>query len=143
MKVTQLARHLNVTPDTVRYYTRIKLLRPKKSPENGYKNYPTSEINRLHFIVCARDLGFSVEDIQEILAESDAGHSACPRVRDLIELRLQETQVRLQHMQQQYDRMKLAVSSWHDKPDMAPTDDMICHLIEKFGMAHFVDSQEA
>ena len=143
MKVTQLAQHLNVTPDTVRYYTRIKLLRLKKSPDNGYKIYPCSEINRLHFIVCARDLGFSVEDIQQILVGSDAGHSACPRVRDLIELRLQETATRLQHMQQQYDRMQLAVSSWRGKPDVAPNEDMICHLIETFGMSSADPQREA
>jgi DNA-binding transcriptional MerR regulator len=37
MRVTELANALSTTPDTVRYYTRIGLIVPTKSPENGYK----------------------------------------------------------------------------------------------------------
>ena len=64
MQVIQLAKMLGVSPDTVRYYTRIGLLVPKKSIENGYKFYSSNEQNRLRFILSARDLGFSVDDIK-------------------------------------------------------------------------------
>ena len=52
MKVTELAKEFGTTPDTVRYYTRLKLLNPTKS-ENGYKYYPPTEISRLKFILSA------------------------------------------------------------------------------------------
>lgn len=132
MRVSQLAKSLNVAPDTVRYYTRIGFLSPKKDSENGYKSYGYQDQKRLHFILNARHLGFSVKDIQEILSESDKGVSSCPVVRRLIEKRLQETEKQFQQTFALRTRMQSAIKEWRDKPDMAPTSEMICHLIEDF-----------
>ena len=66
MKVSELAKSLETTPDTVRYYTRLGILKPNKSA-NGYNYYPPQQISRLKFILSARHLGFSVDDIKQIL----------------------------------------------------------------------------
>ena len=87
MKVTELAKKLNTTPDTVRYYTRKKLLTPGKLV-NGYKYYSQSEFERLKFILSARQLGFSVKDIVQIFNDADHGKSAFPLVRSIIKKRL-------------------------------------------------------
>ena len=50
MKVSELAKILSVTSDTVRFYTREGLLKPVKSEDNGYKQYGRKELNRLRFI---------------------------------------------------------------------------------------------
>jgi len=132
MKVSQLAKSLNVAPDTVRYYTRIGFLSPTKDNTNGYKSYSRQEQKRLHFILNARHLGFSVKDIQEILSESDKGLSSCPLVRKIIEKRLQETEEQFKQMLALRTRMYTAINEWKDKPDRSPTSEMICHLIEDF-----------
>ena len=75
MKVSELAKAYGTTPDTVRYYTRLKLLNPIKS-ENGYKYYPPTEVSRFKFILSARQLGFSVSDIQQIVDEASHGKAA-------------------------------------------------------------------
>ena len=90
MKVREIASALATTPDTVRYYTRLQLITPAKS-DNGYKFYSTKDASRLRFILSARHLGFSVEDIKQILREADNGKTACPLVRTLIARRLAET----------------------------------------------------
>ena len=69
MKVREIASALATTPDTVRYYTRLQLITPAKS-DNGYKFYSTKDASRLRFILSARHLGFSVEDIA-YFGESD------------------------------------------------------------------------
>jgi len=132
MKVSELAEKLQVPPDTVRFYTRIGLLQPRLNPGNGYKSYRQQDYLRLRFILTARNLGFSVKDIEHILAESDAGHCSCPLVREIIEKRLQETEQLFEQTLALRNRMMLAIDHWKDKPDMAPTGDMICHLIEEF-----------
>jgi len=66
MKVAQLANKLGVSADTVRFYTRIGLLNPSKSPNNGYKTFNHKDMVRMQFILSARNLGFSVEDIKVI-----------------------------------------------------------------------------
>jgi DNA-binding transcriptional MerR regulator len=132
MRVSQLAESLGVNPDTVRYYTRIGLLDPKKSFENGYKTYGPKEVSRLRFILSARHLGFSVEDITRIFCEADAGKSACHTVRGLIDSRLNEIEQRLNDTIRLRDRMLAAIDKWNDMPDMAPNGNEVCHLIEEF-----------
>lgn len=131
MRVNQLAKLLSVTPDAVRFYTRIKILQLPKS-DNGYREYTGKDIGRLKFLLGARQLGFTVDDIQEFLAEADKKKSPCPIARRLIEQRLHETEQRFLDMVKLRERMLLAVKDWSEKPDKAPTGHMVCHLIEEF-----------
>lgn len=132
MQVLDLAKRLGVTPETVRFYTRNGVLKPAINPDNGYRVYREREFQRLRFVLTARQLGFSVDDIQEILSHADQDEPACATVRRLIEKRLEETEKRFEETRRLRDRMKQAVSEWSQKPDKAPTGDMICHLIEEF-----------
>ncbi len=131
MKVSELADAFGTTVDTVRYYTRLKMLNPIKS-ENGYKYYSPSEISRFKFILSARQLGFSVSDIQNIVDEASHGKAACPLVRTLIKERLAETEERFQAMLVLRKNMKDALMQWETKEDKAPTSTMVCHLIDSF-----------
>jgi len=130
MRVTELAKVMNTTPDTVRYYTRIGLISPLKNPENGYKAYNKAVQQRLKFILSARQLDFSVAEIRDILAEADKGHTACPLVREIVAHRLAETEKQFQAALLLRDKLSKAVSDWQRKPDKAPSGHMICHLIE-------------
>jgi DNA-binding transcriptional MerR regulator len=130
MKVTELAIAMNTTPDTVRYYTKIGLITPIKSPINGYKLYGEKVQQRLQFILSARQLDFSVEEIKSILIESDKGHTACPLVREIVERHLAETEKQFQATLLLREKLRKAINNWQDKPDKAPTGHMICHLIE-------------
>ena len=132
MKVNELARLVGVTADTVRFYTRIHILHPTKNQANGYKEYSRDDVNRLRFVLSARHLGFSVEDIEQILGHADNKQSPCPTVRRLIEQRLEETEQRLAESLRLRDRMQQAVTEWRKKPDKVPTGNTICHLIEDF-----------
>jgi len=132
LKVKQLAQTLEVSPDTVRYYTRIGFLTPVTSHSNGYKKYRDADIERLRFILGARHLGFSVKDIKKIMAEADKGNSACPLVRELISRRMEETEKRFEDTLALRNKMKAALKQWASKPDKVPTGNMVCHLIEDF-----------
>ena len=127
-----MAERLRVTADTVRYYTRIGYLSPRKNPSNGYREYSEKDYIRLRFIVSARQLGFSVDDIGEILAVADKGKTPCPLVRRLIEQRLGHTENQFLQTVDLHNRMRAAVEKWKGKPDKEPTGHMICHLIEGF-----------
>lgn len=130
MRVTELANVMDITADTVRYYTRIGLISPVKYSANGYKNYNKTMQQRLKFILSARQLDFSVEEIKGILSEADIGHTACPLVRQIIEKRLQETEKQFQAALLLREKLTAAINDWQCKPDLAPTGNMICHLIE-------------
>ncbi|WP_040523696.1 MerR family transcriptional regulator [Aliiglaciecola lipolytica] len=131
MRVKEIADALGISADSVRYYTRIGLLEPSKS-HNGYKYYRPQDLTRLRFIISARSLGFSVNDIKEILVTSSRTNVPCPTVRCLIEKRLKETERRYQDMHELRMRMRKAMSEWENTPDQHQTADTICHLIEGF-----------
>lgn len=132
MKVMDLARRLGVTADTVRFYTRNGFLSPEKNPQNGYREFQDSDYRRLRFILSARQLGFSVDDIRQLLQQADVGKTPCPLARKLIEQRIDEMERRFADTAQLLDRMRSAVREWRNQPDTAPTGKMICHLIENF-----------
>jgi DNA-binding transcriptional MerR regulator len=137
VKVKELATCLNTTTDTVRYYTRLGFLAPIKSA-NGYQYFTSKDKSRLKFILSARQLGFSVADLKEILAEADSGRTACPIVRDIIKLRLAETEKQFQAMLKLRERMTTALTSWDKMADKLPTPHSVCHLI---GIFDDVDKQ--
>ena len=134
MNVSEIARELRTTTDTVRYYTRLGLLSPNKSL-NGYRFYSAKQKSRLKFILSARQLGFAVADITVILQEADEGKTACPLVREIINKRLTETEKQFQQMLQLRDSMKIALLRWENIEDKSPTPHMVCHLIEQFGIS--------
>ena len=130
MTVSQLAKSLNVSPDTIRHYVRCGLLTPKRHSENGYKLFSADDEKRLRFILQAKDLGFSLGDIQTIIDQSQNGESPCPQVREIMDQRLKETEAKIKAMQQTYEKMQDAVARWQYQPDCNPTGQHICHLIE-------------
>ncbi|ASP40069.1 MerR family transcriptional regulator [Bacterioplanes sanyensis] len=129
MKVQQLATLSGVKADTIRHYVRIGLLVPQKG-SNGYHQFSDTDARRLSFIMQARQLGFTLHDIGQIMALAEHGESPCPTVRQLIEPRLSEARSRLAAMQQLVERMEAAVEQWQHQPDCHPCGYHICHLIE-------------
>lgn len=71
LSIGQLAEQAGVAIDTVRYYERNDLLAPAGRLASGYRRYGTTELKRLRFIRRAKALGFSLDDIRELLALSD------------------------------------------------------------------------
>ena len=118
--------------ETVRFYTRAGFVSPARDQRNRYREYSDADIKRLRFVLSARQLGFSIEDIKQIVDHADSECSPCPIVRRLIDQRLYETEQRFLETQKLRERMQRAVTEWSKKPDKAPTGNMLCHLIEEF-----------
>ncbi len=130
MFATNLANNAGVSPDTVRYYTRIEMLKPERNPDNGYRIYKKADVRRLRFILAARSLGFTLNDIKAIFADAEQGESPCPRVRSLLEQRMTEAERKLRELNELHAKMEAALASWSDLPDAHPTGDSVCALIE-------------
>jgi len=71
LSIGQLARGGGVPIDTVRYYERNGLLAPADRTASGYRKYGGAELRRLRFIRRAKALGFTLDDIRQLLALSD------------------------------------------------------------------------
>ena len=65
-----LAKRAGVGIDTVRYYERAGLLAPSRRLASGYRRYTTLELSRLRFIRRAQALGFTLNEVRDLLALS-------------------------------------------------------------------------
>lgn len=132
MRVAQLARELAISADTVRYYTLIGLIKPIRNPGNNYKEYREQDRRRLQFILSARKLGFTINDIKDIIREANKGKMACPLVRQILEKRLQATEQNFNQQRALRQHMKNAMKEWKKKLNKEPSGHEICQLIEDF-----------
>lgn len=130
MKVSELAKAANVSADTVRYYSRAGLLHPKRNDANGYQLFGESDLQRLRFVRTARQLGFSLKEITDILHDADRHRSPCPRVRDLFAQKLIAVEQQLRELKALRNRMRHAMHYWQTLPDGTPNGHSICRLIE-------------
>lgn len=71
MNIGQLARQAGVPIDTVRYYERQQLLPTAARTAGGYRIFGEQDLRRLRFIRRAKTLGFSLDEIGELLSLSD------------------------------------------------------------------------
>lgn len=132
MRVSEMALKAQVTAETVRHYTRRGLIRAQRDPNNGYQLYDDLALQRLHFIRQAGELGFSLNQIEEIFEQSDSGDSPCPMVRDLLQKKVPETQLKIAQLQKHLATMENALAAWDDMPDGTPNGHSICCLIEEW-----------
>lgn len=128
--VNELANRCDTTPHAVRYYTRMGLLHPQKNPQNGYRLYHLSEISWLRFVRQAKQLGYTLNEIKEIMHDVDDRQSPCPRVREILLKRIDENRRRLDEMLALQSRMEKALQQWAAMPDGVPDGHSVCHLIE-------------
>lgn len=70
MRIGELSKRSGLSRDTIRFYERAGLItsEPSKSSKNTYRNYPDSLLEELEMIALARNVGFSLADIQLFFA---------------------------------------------------------------------------
>ncbi|WP_167951879.1 MerR family transcriptional regulator [Sphingomonas jejuensis] len=83
LTIGRLAMATGTKVETVRYYERIGLLGAPARSEGNYRVYSETELGRLSFIRRARDLGFTLEQIRELLGMSDDRSRSCGAVDNL------------------------------------------------------------
>jgi Hg(II)-responsive transcriptional regulator len=92
MRIGELARSVDISVETIRYYQRIGLLEVPQKPYGGTRSYGTEDLQRLRFIRRAQQLGFSLHDICALLELSS---SDCEQVQKLATEKLSLVQEKL------------------------------------------------
>jgi len=117
--------------ETLRYYERIGLMAPPMRSANGYRQYDAGEVSRLAFIVRARDLGFSTEEIRRLLDLASDRQACCGDVRSLAADHLADVERRIAGLQRVADTLRTMLAACRD--DAAPMPD--CPIIEALSEA--------
>ncbi len=93
MKISELAKSVNVAATTLRFYERAGLLPRPDRTRAGYRDYDAAALQRLRFIRSAQAVGFTLQDIRALLELN--GDTPCKQVRSLIERRLADVDAKL------------------------------------------------
>ena len=115
MLIGDLARLSDISPATIRYYEELGLLTAPPRTEAGYRHYADTTIEEVRFIKKGQGLGFSLEEIGEILKISRAGEAPCSHVLDLAQRNLAAAEERIRHLQAFRDRLAAQIAKWKGK----------------------------
>lgn len=87
LTIGKVARSVEVGVETIRFYERQGLIPEPPRRDSGYRDYPEETVQRLGFIKRAKELGFTLKEIKELLdlRIEDADLTACDDVRSLAE----------------------------------------------------------
>ncbi len=127
LTIGEVARRSGISIRMLRHYDEIGLVRPERSPHNGYRRYRPDDILRIQAIVALRQLGFGLSEIDGLLA-NDLG----PFARSL-ELRMQAIDREIADRERLRSAMKRMLGQLAD--NIAPSlDDMFDVLGEMMRM---------
>jgi DNA-binding transcriptional MerR regulator len=84
---------------TIRYYEEIGLIRPFTRSEGGHRLYGPEDVKRLKFIRHARELGFGIEEIRELLHLSDTPDTSCAAADAIARSHLEQVEIRMKKLQ--------------------------------------------
>ena len=96
LQIGEVAKRAGVSIDTLRYYEKVKLLPRAGRSTGGFRLFAAEHVERVRFIKQAQELGFSLDEIRDLL--SAGGTEECQRVRDLLKRKLAEMDERLKSM---------------------------------------------
>lgn len=108
-RIGELARLADVTPDTVRYYEKQRMMDHEIRTEGGFRLYSETDLQRLKFIRYAKQLGFTLETIRELLSiRIDPEHHTCQESKSIVQSRLKDVESKiseLEHMRRSLQRL--------------------------------------
>ncbi|EAR51553.1 Transcriptional regulator [Oceanicola granulosus HTCC2516] len=80
LKRSDLARLTGCNLETIRYYENVGLMPDPPRTASGHRRYGSPHVERLNFVMRARDLGFTMEEIRGLLSLVDRGSHTCAEV---------------------------------------------------------------
>ncbi|MFQ5922567.1 MAG: heavy metal-responsive transcriptional regulator [Anaerolineales bacterium] len=136
VQIGVVAERLGINPKTIRYYEEVGLIPEAPRSSAGYRLYGQTDFDRLSFILRARSLDFSLDDIGEILALREDSEAPCLYVTELVDKRISEIDAKIDGLNQ----LRSELEDIRKEAQSLPREDIlrkdcICHLIENQALA--------
>jgi len=105
MKIGEVARVVGLKIETIRFYEAKGLIEQASRTMGNYRLYDDAQIERLSFVRRARDLGFTLEQVRELLALADDPRGSCAEVDAIATVHLKEVDRKLADLRQLKDEL--------------------------------------
>ena len=113
LTIGQVARQAGVGVETVRFYEREGLLEQPARRESGYRQYEDGVVARLRFIRRAKELGFTLKEVRELLALRDDPDASRADVRQRAEDKVADIEARVRDLLRMRDALLRLTAACH------------------------------
>lgn len=117
--IGDLAKQSGVKVVTIRYYEQIGLLPSSGRTAGNYRSYSQDHLDRLCFVRRSRDLGFSLEEVRNLLRLAETDESNCADVCQMAEQHLQEVEKKIADLKRLADELRSVSAACNGKRPMA------------------------
>lgn len=119
MNIGEAARASGVSAKMIRYYEDVGMLPAAARTESGYRVYSQSDVHRLHFVRRARDLGFSVKEIGDLLSLWSDRSRKSADVKRIANAHIAALEQKIQELRQMSSTLQTLVDccAGDDRPD--------------------------
>ncbi|CAN7150415.1 Cu(I)-responsive transcriptional regulator [Acidovorax sp. LjRoot194] len=126
LTIGEAARSAGISARMVRHYESLGLLAAVARTDSGYRQYTQADVHTLHFIRRSRDLGFSMEEIAELLALWHDRSRASSQVKRIAQSHIDDLSERIASMQAMQRSLQTLVSccKGNERPDCPILDDL-------------------
>ncbi len=135
LQIGQVAKKTGLTVDAIRFYEKSGLLPCPARTEGGYRLYRKREVADLEFIQRAQQLGFSLNEIRELLSIQRHPDGACVHVRDLIAAKLGVVRAKIADLQGLESDLAAALRQCRTALRKPSKQGDCCPVLKKIGAA--------
>ena len=140
LKSSELAAKIGLSAHTIRFYEKHDLIRASERSEAGYRFYNDSDIRRAEFVKAARNIGFSLEDISQLLSiRVDKSSHSCQEVTDITQHKLDEVNEKISELESMQNTLQILLKSCCGGPEKATH----CSIIEALEAGAVVKNRSA
>jgi len=127
LRVKEVSRRLGINPQTLYFWERLGLIPPPARNGAGYRCYSPEDVERLAFILRAKNLGLTLSEIQDILTLKANRALTCGSLADRLTQKLQTLQTQIAELQALHDELVvlLAQCTAQQPPDR------LCTLLDE------------
>lgn len=108
----ELARRSGVSTDTLRHYETKGVIKRPPRQANGYRSYPPETLQRVQLVRRSLTIGFTLDELAEVLRIREGGGAPCRKVRDLAAKKLESIEERLKELIAVRDELKATLKDW-------------------------------
>lgn len=111
LKIGQVAKRAGISIEAIRFYEKQGLLEKPPRSKSGYRRYCPETIARIKFIKRAKELGFSLKEISELLSLRVAPDTTCSMVKDRAGTKIRDIENKIENLKKIRDALVKLVSS--------------------------------
>jgi len=125
--IGEVATRSGISRKALRVYEAAGIIpKPRRTP-SGYRLYDNGALELVAFVRQAQRLGFTLDEIKEIISMKRSGHAPCPHVRDLVNRKATELDKTLADLQEVRHGLRALLRRW---PSQQASKALVCPHIE-------------